>query len=179
MQLRPTEKEYPSLTSAIFNSLHALRMFIYSSWASETIWVRSISLKMIMNFFKIYFFKEADLMTGYNVCFNRILTEIITTMKIFIIRKDRSQTQTAIWLRSTLFANSAASFRPITAMKNKRAKRPWIAHLSIQANTQTFNFEIWVTFDQGQRMTLTFDTHSTSLTHLAECFKQLWDLRLQ
>ena len=30
-----------------------------------------------------------------------------------------------------------------------------------------FNFEIWVTFDQGQRMTLTFDTHSTSLTHLA------------
>ena len=38
---------------------------------------------------------------------------------------------------------------------------------------QTFNFEIRVTFDQGQRMTLTFDTHSTSLTHLAECFKQL------
>ena len=30
-----------------------------------------------------------------------------------------------------------------------------------------------MTFDQGQRMTLTFDTHSTSLTHLAECFKQL------
>ena len=43
---------------------------------------------------------------------------------------------------------------------NKRAKRPWIAHLSIQAKSQTFNFEIWVTFDQGQRMTLTFDTHS-------------------
>ena len=43
----------------------------------------------------------------------------------------------------------------------------------------SFNFEIWVTFDQGQRMTLTFDTHSTSLTHLAKCFKQLWDLRLQ
>ena len=39
----------------------------------------------------------------------------------------------------------------------------------------TFNFEIWVTFDQGQRMALTFDTHSTSLTHLAKCFKQLWD----
>ena len=39
--------------------------------------------------------------------------------------------------------------------------------------SQTFNFEICVTFDQGQRMTLTFDTHSTSLTHLAECFKQL------
>ena len=39
--------------------------------------------------------------------------------------------------------------------------------------SQTFNFEIWVTSDQGQRMTLTFDTHSTSLTHLAESFKQL------
>ena len=28
----------------------------------------------------------------------------------------------------------------------------------------SFTFEIWVTFDQGQRMTmtLTFDTHSTS-----------------
>ena len=62
---------------------------------------------------------------------------------------------------------------------NKRAKRPWIAHLSIQAKSQTFNFEIWVTFDQNQRMTLTFDTDSTSLTHWVECFKQLWDLRLQ
>ena len=39
----------------------------------------------------------------------------------------------------------------------------------------SFNFEIWVTFDQGQRMALTFDTHSTSLTNLAET----WDLRLQ
>ena len=37
--------------------------------------------------------------------------------------------------------------------------------------SQTFNFEIWMTFGQVQRMTLTFDTHSTSLTHLAECFK--------
>ena len=45
--------------------------------------------------------------------------------------------------------------------------------------SQTFNFEIWMTFGQVQRMTLTFDTHSTSLTHLAECFKRLWDLRLQ
>ena len=43
----------------------------------------------------------------------------------------------------------------------------------------SFNFEIWVPFDQDQRMTLTFDTHSTSLTHLVERFKQLWDLRLQ
>ena len=45
--------------------------------------------------------------------------------------------------------------------------------------SQTFNFEIWMSFGQGQRMTMTFDTHSTSLTHLAECFKWLWDLRLQ
>ena len=29
----------------------------------------------------------------------------------------------------------------------------------------SFNFEIWVTFDQGQRMALTFDIHSTSLIH--------------
>ena len=36
-----------------------------------------------------------------------------------------------------------------------------------------------MTFGQVQRMTLTFDIHSTSLTHLAECFKPLWDLRLQ
>ena len=32
----------------------------------------------------------------------------------------------------------------------------------------SFNFETWVTFDQGQRMALTFDIHSTSLTHLVE-----------
>ena len=31
----------------------------------------------------------------------------------------------------------------------------------------SFNFEIWITIDQGQRMTLKFDTHSRSLTHLA------------
>ena len=29
-----------------------------------------------------------------------------------------------------------------------------------------------MTFGQGQRMALTFDTHSTSLTHLAECKKK-------
>ena len=32
----------------------------------------------------------------------------------------------------------------------------------------SFNFEIWVTFDQGQIMALAFDIHSTSLTHLVE-----------
>ena len=36
-----------------------------------------------------------------------------------------------------------------------------------------------MTFYQGQRMTLNFDTHSTSLTHLAVSFKQLGDLWLQ
>ena len=41
----------------------------------------------------------------------------------------------------------------------------------------TFNFEIWVTFVQGQRMTLTFDTHSTSLTHLVEGFMQTLRLK--
>ena len=46
--------------------------------------------------------------------------------------------------------------------ENKRAKRPWIAHLSIQTKSQTFNSEIWVTFDQRQRKALTFDTHPTS-----------------
>ena len=45
--------------------------------------------------------------------------------------------------------------------------------------SQIFNFEIWMIFGQGQRMTLTFDTHSTSLSHLAEWSKWLWDLRLQ
>ena len=34
--------------------------------------------------------------------------------------------------------------------------------------SQTFNFEIWMTFGQVQRMMYTFDTHSTSLTHLAK-----------
>ena len=52
-----------------------------------------------------------------------------------------------------------------------------IAQLFLQKTS--LNFEIWVTFDQGQRMTLTFDTHWTSLTHLAKYFKQLRDLRLQ
>ena len=43
----------------------------------------------------------------------------------------------------------------------------------------SFNFENRVTFDQGQRMTLTFDTHSTLLTYLAKCFKQVRDPILQ
>ena len=46
-----------------------------------------------------------------------------------------------------------------------------MAQLFLQKTS--FNFEIWVTFDQGQRMALTFDTDSTSLTHLVEFFKQL------
>ena len=33
----------------------------------------------------------------------------------------------------------------------------------------SFNFEIRVTFCQGQIMTFTFDTHFTSLTHLFDC----------
>ena len=55
----------------------------------------------------------------------------------------------------------------------------WFQITQLFLRKTSFNIEIWVTFDQGQRMTLTFDTHSTSLTHLAECFKQLWDPKLQ
>ena len=49
----------------------------------------------------------------------------------------------------------------------------WFPMAQLFLRKTSFNFEIRVTFDQGQRMTLTFDTHSTSLTHLAKCFKQL------
>ena len=56
--------------------------------------------------------------------------------------------------------------------KNKRAMRPWIA-TEYTGQSQTFNFEIWVTFHQGQRIALIFDIHSTSLIHLAECFEQV------
>ena len=49
----------------------------------------------------------------------------------------------------------------------------WFQIAQLFMRKTSFNFEIWMTFDQGQRMTLTFDTHSRSLTHLAKCFKQL------
>ena len=55
----------------------------------------------------------------------------------------------------------------------------WFQIAQLFLRKTSFYFEIWVTFDQGQRMTLTFDTHSTSLTHLVECFKQLWDVKMQ
>ena len=55
----------------------------------------------------------------------------------------------------------------------------WFQIAQLFLRKTSFNFEIWVTFDQGQRMTLTFDTHPTSKAHLAESFKQLWDPRLQ
>ena len=38
----------------------------------------------------------------------------------------------------------------------------WFQITQLFLRKTSFNFEIWVTFDQGQRMTLTFDTHSTS-----------------
>ena len=41
-----------------------------------------------------------------------------------------------------------------------------MAHLFLPKTS--FNFEIWVTFDQDQRMALTFDIHLTSLTHLVK-----------
>ena len=55
----------------------------------------------------------------------------------------------------------------------------WFQIAQLFFRKTSFNFEIWVTFDQGQRKTLAFDTHPTSLTNLAECSKQLWDPRLQ
>ena len=38
----------------------------------------------------------------------------------------------------------------------------WFQMTQLFLRKTSFNFEIWVTFDQGQRMTLTSDTHSTS-----------------
>ena len=38
----------------------------------------------------------------------------------------------------------------------------WFQIAQLFLRKTSFNFEIWVTFDQGQRTTLTFDTHSTS-----------------
>ena len=38
---------------------------------------------------------------------------------------------------------------------------------------KSFNFDIWVTLDQGQWVTLTFGTHAASFTHLADCLYQL------
>ena len=74
-----------------------------------------------------------------------------------------------------------ATLRPKAAIVSKKQEGHEALNRSPEyiGQSQKFNFEIWVTFDQGQRMTLTFDTHSTSLTHLAKCFKQLWNPRLQ
>ena len=38
----------------------------------------------------------------------------------------------------------------------------WFQIAQLFLRKTSFNFEIWVTFDQGQKMTLTFDTHQTS-----------------
>ena len=40
-------------------------------------------------------------------------------------------------------------------------------HPTVFEKNKFFNIKMWVTFDQDQRMALTFDTHSISLTHLA------------
>ena len=123
-------------------------------------------------------------MRGHNVCFHREIRKIIFKLSSIPPPIWSSGTWT-IFLLVKLLTISCESLAEIyknwlkATNKNKRAKRPWIAHLSIQAKSQTFNFEIWVNFDQSKRMTLTFDTHSTSLPHLVECFKHLWDLRLQ
>ena len=38
----------------------------------------------------------------------------------------------------------------------------WFQIAPLFLRKTSFNFEIWVIFNQNQRMTLTFDTHSTS-----------------
>ena len=60
-----------------------------------------------------------------------------------------------MWLNS--FVKIFISYSPSSFHMNFGSKSPhcfW--------KKKSFNFEIWVTFDQNQRMTLTFDTHSTS-----------------
>ena len=54
-----------------------------------------------------------------------------------------------------------------------------VTHDSIVPEKTSFNFEIWVTFGQGQILTLTYDTHLTSLSYLFEYLNQLLGLWLQ
>ena len=51
---------------------------------------------------------------------------------------------------------------------HKLSKEIWFQMTQQIPRETSFNFEIWVTFGQSQMMTLTFDTHLTSLTHLFE-----------
>ena len=69
-----------------------------------------------------------------------------------------------------MWPNSFLLFSFLFPLKLSYEPRFQIALLFLRKTS--FNFEIWVTFDQGQRKTLTFDTHLTWLTHLAKCFKQ-------
>ena len=62
-------------------------------------------------------------------------------------------------------------FRQLKAFFNQEGHEALNRSPEYTGQSQTFNFEIWMTFGQGQRMTLTFDTHSTSLNHLGECKK--------
>ena len=52
------------------------------------------------------------------------------------------------------------------ARKKKKEKKKKKNGNGLAAGCQllstSMGFEIWLTFDEGQRMTLTFDTHSTS-----------------
>ena len=50
---------------------------------------------------------------------------------------------------------------------------------STASEKKWFNFENRVTFREGQRITLTFDTYVGSTDHLVQCIYQLWDHRLQ
>ena len=51
--------------------------------------------------------------------------------------------------------------------------------LSVFWGKEVLKSWIWVTLDQVQWMTLTFDIHIGSCTHLVNCIYQLWHHRLQ
>ena len=53
---------------------------------------------------------------------------------------------------------------------HKLSHKIWFQMTQLFLRKTSFNFEIWVIFGKGQRMTLTFDTQSTSITHLVEFF---------
>ena len=43
----------------------------------------------------------------------------------------------------------------------------------LKKTTTSFHFDIWVTLDQGQWVTLTFSTQAASFAQLADCIYQL------
>ena len=54
------------------------------------------------------------------------------------------------------------------------AHKIWLQSVKQFLRKKKWKCWIWVTLDQGQWMTLTFDIHIGSLTHLVICIYQLW-----